>query len=86
MSEKIGKDVIKQKRKMIEKLEKVNQLDIQMRVLEELSKKRMNSKELQEFVESLGGDYYYTILPKLKSSGLLKVEKEGWHLFYSLKS
>jgi len=84
MSEKIGKDIIKQKRKLKEKLEKVNQLDIQLKVLEKLAEGKMNSRELQEFVESLNG-VYYLILPRLKASGLIKVEKDGWTPIYSLK-
>lgn len=85
MSEKIGKDVIKQKRRLKEKLEKANQLEIQIKVIDEIKKrKKMNSRELEEFVESLGG-VYYLILPRLKESGLLTVERDGWTPIYSLK-
>jgi DNA-binding PadR family transcriptional regulator len=84
MTEKIGKDVIKQKRRLKEKLEDANQIQIQVKALEELSKRKMNSQELQNFVEGLGG-VYYLILPRLKESGLLETERDGWTNVYSLK-
>jgi hypothetical protein len=82
MSEKIGKDVLK---KSIRKsIERANQISIQTRVLEELGKRKMTSQELQEFIEGLNG-IYYLILPRLKESGLLKTERDGWTNVYSLK-
>lgn len=84
MSEKIGKDVIREKKRLRKKLELANQLDIQLKVLEKLAEGKMTSQELQEFVKNLDGNYYL-ILPKLKESGLLKVSREGWYLSYSLK-
>jgi DNA-binding PadR family transcriptional regulator len=83
MTEKIGKDILG-KRRLKEKLEKANQLDIQLKVLEKLAEGKMTSQELQAFVESLGGTWYL-ILPRLKKSGLLKVSREGWETAYSLK-
>jgi len=41
MTEKIGKDVIKQKRKLKEKLENANQIQFQMKTLKELGKRKM---------------------------------------------
>jgi len=91
MSEKIGKDVIKKKsRKRYKKvLESVTQINLQIKVLEELGKRSMTSKELREYVESLGGDYSF-ILPILKESGLIKVERidtgrRGRDYVYSIK-
>ena len=90
MPEKIGKDVIRKRRIRFRKeLMKVNQIELQMKVLEELAKKPMTSKELRDFVESLGG-CHYLLLPILKNSGLVEVKraeagKQGSGFVYSLK-
>jgi len=54
-------------------IEKANQISIQIRVLEELDKRSVNSLEPAQFIESLG-DYYCQILPVLKNSGFIKTE------------
>jgi DNA-binding PadR family transcriptional regulator len=82
--EKVGKDVIREKKVLRKQLEIANQLDIQLKVLEKLAEGKMTSQELQKFIEGLGG-VYYLILPRLKESGLLKIEKDGWTPIYSLK-
>ena len=69
--------------------EDVNQIEIQIKVLEELAKKPMTSAELRQFIESLDGDYYL-MLPILKSSRLLEIKraetgKQGSGFVYSLK-
>lgn len=86
MKEKIGKNVIKQKRrlKFRKELNKANQIEIQMKVLENLSEGKMTSAELRELIESLGGNHYF-ILPILKDTGLLRIERIGIHYIYSLK-
>lgn len=88
MPEKVGKDVIKQKRRLKRKLEEANRIEIQMKVLEELAKKPMTSAELRQFIESLGGNHYL-MLPILKNSGLIEVKrvtsKQGTGFVYSLK-
>ena len=90
MPEKIGKDVIRKRRIRFRKaLDKVNQIEIQIKVLEELAKKPMTSAELRQFIESLDGDYYL-LLPILKGSGLVEVKraevgKQGSGFVYSLK-
>lgn len=91
MSEKIGKDIIKKpsKRKLRKEIEKANQIRVQMLVLEELGKRKMNSQELRNFIESLGGDFS-TILPILKNSGLIQTKRidtgqRGRSFVYSLK-
>jgi len=89
MPEKIGKDIIKKKRTRFRKeLEKANQIEIQIKVLEELAKKPMSSAELRQFIESLGGNHYL-MLPILKNSGLIEVKrvtsKQGTGFVYSLK-
>lgn len=90
MSEKIGEDVIKKrsKRKLRKAVEKANQIGIQILALEELGKRRMTSKELRQYIESLGGDYS-SILPILKNSGLIEAKsvntgRRGRTYFYSL--
>ena len=90
MPVKIGSDVIGKKRLRFRKeLDKANQIEIQMKVLEELAKKPMTSAELRQFIESLDGNYYL-LLPILKNSGLLeikeaKIGKPGKSYLYSLK-
>lgn len=75
MPEKVDSDVIKKKRSRLKKkLERANQISIQMKVLEELGKRKMTRRELREYVESLGGDFA-TILPILKNSGLVRAER-----------
>jgi len=90
--EKAGNDVIKKrsKSKLKKELEKANQISIQIKVLEKLAEvKMMTSKQLRQYVESLGGDYEL-ILPVLKASGLIKSERidtgqRGRAFYYSLK-
>ena len=90
MPEKIGKDVIKKRRLRFRKaLDKVNQIEIQIKVLEKLSEGKMTSRQLRELIESLDGEYYL-LLPILKNSGLLEVKraeagKQGSGFVYSLK-
>ena len=87
---KIGSDILGKRRIRFRKmLNKANQIEIQMKVLEELAKKPMTSKELREFIESLGG-CHYLLLPILKNSGLVEVKraeagKQGSGFVYSLK-
>ena len=50
MREKVGKDVIKQKKRLKRKLEEANRLDIQIKVLEKLSEGKMTNAELKEFI------------------------------------
>lgn len=65
-------------------LEDTFQVKIQVKVLEELKKGKLTSVKLKEFVESLGGDYYF-ILPLLKRSGMLKTQQisrqDGTYLY-----
>jgi len=90
MPVKIGSDIPGKKRlKFRRELNKANQIEIQMKVLEELAKKPMTSRELRQFIESLDGNYYL-ILPILKSSGLIEIKraeagKQGSGFVYSLK-
>ena len=90
MPVKIGSDILGKKRlRFRRELDRANQIEIQMKVLEELSKKPMTSIELRQFIESLGGSYYL-ILPILKNSGLLEIKevntgKPGKSYLYSLK-
>lgn len=84
MSDKIGSDILSKKR-IRRELDKANQIQIQMKVLEKLGKTRMNSAELLDYIESLGGNYYL-ILPILKNTGLLKIERVGRHYVYSIKN
>ena len=89
MSQKIGSDVLS-KEKLKREVMKANHIRIQLQALEELAKKPMNSTELREFIESLGGNYYL-MLPILKNTGLLEVKraeagKQGSDFVYSLKS
>jgi len=90
MPEKIGSDILRKRRIKFRKvLDRVNQIEIQIKVLEELAEKPMTSAELRQFIESLDGDYYL-LLPILKSSGLVEVEraeagKQGTGFVYSLK-
>jgi len=53
---------------------KVNQVDLQCEVLKTLQERKMSSSELQSMVERLGGDHEL-ILPILKRTNLLKIEK-----------
>lgn len=80
--EKVSKDVFKNSLRKV--VEKTNYVDLQVRVLKELGKKKLTSQALQKLVETLGGDYYY-ILPQLKETGLLEIERVGHSYFYSLK-
>ena len=89
MPKKTGSDVIGKKR-IRRALDKANQIQIQMRVLEKLKETQMTSAELRQFIESLDGDYYL-LLPILKGSGLVNFEeintdKRGKYYVYSLRS
>jgi len=90
MPVKIGSDIPGKKRlKFRRELNKANQIEIQMKALEELAKKPMTNRELRQFIESLDGNYYL-ILPILKSSGLIEIkraeaDKQGSGFVYSLK-
>ena len=90
MPVKIGSDILGKKRlRFRRELDRANQIEIQIKVLEKLSEKPMTSKELRQFIENLGG-CHYLLLPILKNSGLVEVKraeagKQGSGFVYSLK-
>ena len=89
MPKKTGLSLFK-KEKLKREVMKANCIQIQLQALEKLAKKPMNSKELKDFIENSGGDYY-VLLPILKNSGLLEVKraeagKQGSDFVYSLRS
>ena len=80
--EKVGKDVLKKSLRKV--VERTNYVDLQVRILQELNKGKLSSQVLQKLVETLGGDWFY-ILPQLKETGLLEIERVGHSYFYSFK-
>lgn len=69
-------------------IDDANQIQIQIKTVEELRKRKLTSYELREFIGKLGGDYDH-IRSTLVSSGLVKMEhisrSEGSFL-YSLSN
>ena len=73
------------------RLDKANQIDIQIKALERLGETQMTNAQLREFIENLGGDYDL-LLPILKNGGLVRADraennsKRGSCYVYSLTS